>query len=180
MQICNAGPRQRNRLESRYNIGPIQQNCASVTRFFANNRTPRGFVRELESLAAEAIDTPQLLVHLGRGLQCAGRTNAAVELLERGVRRWPTGTALHKLLAPAYWQRGDCEHCTRELERAISLFSGELQLRLVAHPRLCLAAESADQRVTGVGAMRALSMTAHKFAVAGITDGPMRSMRSST
>jgi hypothetical protein len=156
MRIYNAGSRQINRLESRCDIGPTQQNCDSVTRFFANNRAPRGVVRELESLAAEAIDTPQLLVQPGRGLQWAARTNEAVELLERGVRRRPTDTALLKLLAPAHWQRGDGEHCTRELARAISLFSGELQLRLVA----------ADVKHNAGNARKGLGLLEPGFAIA--------------
>jgi tetratricopeptide (TPR) repeat protein len=89
-------------------------------------------LRELSSLAAEALDTPQLLVQFCRALQFAGRDDESIALLERGTERWPADARVQKLLAHAYWQRGDGERCTRELERAIGKFPGELPLRLVA------------------------------------------------
>jgi hypothetical protein len=98
-------------------------------------------------------------------LQFAGRNSEAVALLERGARRWPTETALHKLLAQAYWQRGDGEDCTRELERAISPFPGELQLRLVArrttrHHRRRSAADRASRSGLPHAERRALRVAA--------------------
>jgi tetratricopeptide (TPR) repeat protein len=87
---------------------------------------------ELERLASEAEDSPQLLAHLARALQLAGRIAEAEAKLESGLRRWPTHVQLHTLLARLRWQRGCADRSTLWLEQAISQFPGELQLRLVA------------------------------------------------
>lgn len=89
-------------------------------------------LQELEALARDAVDSPQLLAQLGGALRFAGRETEALSALENGIGRWPTDARLHKLLADTYWQRGDGEQCTRELERAIARFPNELHLRLVA------------------------------------------------
>jgi tetratricopeptide (TPR) repeat protein len=89
-------------------------------------------LQELEALAREALDSPQLLGDLARALRFAGRETEALSALENGIGRWPADARLHKLLADTCWQRGDGEQCTRELERAIARFPHELPLRLVA------------------------------------------------
>ena len=87
---------------------------------------------ELESLAREAVDSPQLLVHLAAQLTTAGRVHEAEGLLSRGLVFWPADAALHAQLARLRWQQGAGLDAMRELERAIEKQPGELHLRLVA------------------------------------------------
>ena len=87
---------------------------------------------ELERLAIEAEDSPQLVAHLARALQLSARVPEAEVRLEAGLRRWPTDVQLHVLLARLRWLRGYGEQATLWLERAIAEFPKELQLRLVA------------------------------------------------
>jgi tetratricopeptide (TPR) repeat protein len=87
---------------------------------------------ELENLAAEAEDSPQLVAHLARALQIAGRKPEAETKLEAGIRHWPTDVQLHILLAKLRWSCGLGERATVRLEKAIDEFPKALQLRLVA------------------------------------------------
>jgi tetratricopeptide (TPR) repeat protein len=87
---------------------------------------------ELESLARDGLDSPQLLVHLAHALRFAGREPEAIRLLEQGLDLWPVDANLHRLLAHAFWQQGEGARCTRELERAMARFPDAMQLRLVA------------------------------------------------
>jgi tetratricopeptide (TPR) repeat protein len=91
---------------------------------------------ELEALARVAIDSPQLLVHLARALQFAGRAGEAEEQLEAALRRWPVEMPLHVQLVQLRWQRGAADTATLFLERAIAQFPRELGLRLVAADHL--------------------------------------------
>ena len=91
-----------------------------------------GSLLELEALAAEACDSPQLQLHLGRALQFAGRNADAEAQLEKGLNRFPTDVALHVQLARLRWQNGDGERATRNLEQAIEAYPHEMHLRLVA------------------------------------------------
>jgi tetratricopeptide (TPR) repeat protein len=87
---------------------------------------------ELEALAAESCDSPQLQLHLGRGLQLAGRIAEAETQIEAGLRHWPTDVALHVQLARLRWQNGEGEQAMRSLELAIETYPREMHLRLVA------------------------------------------------
>jgi len=87
---------------------------------------------ELEALAAESVDSPQLSQHLGRALSFAGRISEAEAQFKSGLRRWPTDVALHVQLAKLRWQNGDGENMTRTLEAAIETYPHELHLRLIA------------------------------------------------
>jgi Flp pilus assembly protein TadD len=87
---------------------------------------------ELETLAREARDSPQLLVHLGHALQHAGRTVEAETKIAAALEVWPTDVGLHALLAELRWQRGAGVAATTAIENAIEKFPGELKLRLVA------------------------------------------------
>ena len=87
---------------------------------------------ELEQLEREAADTSQLLVHLARALQFAGRGIEAERKVDVALSRWPTDIPLHTLLAQLRWQHGAGDAATARLERAIEQFPRELQLRLVA------------------------------------------------
>ena len=87
---------------------------------------------ELESLAREALDSPELVSYLARALHFAERTDEAEALLESGIRRWPTHVQLHTALTRLRWLRGAGEAATAALERAIVEHPSELQLRLVA------------------------------------------------
>jgi len=89
-------------------------------------------LRELEALALEAADSPELLVQLALALQFAGRDDEAQSRLTQGLARWPTHAALHEHLARLCYARDPGEHFTQRLEQAIGDFPGELQLRLVA------------------------------------------------
>lgn len=87
---------------------------------------------ELEALAREREDSPQLVAHLARALAAADRSAEAEAKLESALQRWPTDTTLHALLTRLRWLRGCGERSTDRLERAIARFPAELQLRLVA------------------------------------------------
>src|SRR5687767_12688167 len=50
---------------------------------------------ELEALSRTAPESPQLLVHLARALQFAGRSEEAETRLENALLRWPTDVPLH-------------------------------------------------------------------------------------
>ncbi len=89
-------------------------------------------LNELEALAAETCDSAQLMLHLCRALQFAGRPADAEAQLEAGLRRWPTDVALHVQLARLRWQSGAGEQSTRALEQAIDAYPREMHLRLVA------------------------------------------------
>jgi tetratricopeptide (TPR) repeat protein len=92
----------------------------------------RESLAELEALAREARDSPELLVHLGRALSYANRTEESESLIVGGLSAWPADARLHSLLAELRWQRGAGGESTATLERAIRDFPAELQLRLVA------------------------------------------------
>src|SRR5262245_31501830 len=87
---------------------------------------------ELERLASEARDSPQLLVHLARALRHAGRLDDAEACVNAALDRWPADVPLHRLLAELRWNRGDGVQCVARLERAIEDLPQEMQLRLVA------------------------------------------------
>ena len=91
---------------------------------------------ELVALAHAAADSPQLLVHLARALQFAGRTAEAEQQLDGALGRWPADMKLHAQLAQLRWRRGDGEAATLDLERAIAQFPSEPGLRLVAADHL--------------------------------------------
>lgn len=92
----------------------------------------RGALAELESLARESVDSPQLLVHLATQLASAGRSDEADAMLVRGLSLWPADAALHTQLARLRWQRGDGRDALRHIEDAIRQQPRELHLRLVA------------------------------------------------
>jgi tetratricopeptide (TPR) repeat protein len=87
---------------------------------------------KLEELAHAGIDTPQLALHLARGLQFATRDEEAEALLLAGLARWPVDIPLHQQLAQLRWRRGADQAATAQLERAIESHPRELALRLVA------------------------------------------------
>jgi tetratricopeptide (TPR) repeat protein len=87
---------------------------------------------ELEALAAEARDSPELLAHLGRALGFANRARDAERLMVDSLARWPADAKLHSLLVELRWQHGSGLDATSTLEQAIRDFPAELQLRLVA------------------------------------------------
>jgi tetratricopeptide (TPR) repeat protein len=92
----------------------------------------RESLAELEALAAEARDSPELLAHLGRALAYSERAVEAERLLADALTRWPCDARLHSLLAELRWQRGADGDATAAIEQAIQEFPAELQLRLVA------------------------------------------------
>ncbi|HKE95338.1 MAG TPA: tetratricopeptide repeat protein, partial [Povalibacter sp.] len=63
-------------------------------------------LHELQALARDAGDSPELIAHLAQVLQAAGRTQEAETRLETAIRRWPTHAQLHQLLARLRWRRG--------------------------------------------------------------------------
>jgi tetratricopeptide (TPR) repeat protein len=87
---------------------------------------------EFESLAREDTDSPQLLVHLARGLDHAGRSGEAEQTIEAALHRWPVDAGLHRALAGLRWQRGTAGDATLPLQRALAAHPGEMPLRLVA------------------------------------------------
>lgn len=87
---------------------------------------------EFEALAAQAHDSPELLVHLGRALLAANRAGEAEQVVWTALATWPADAALHVLLAELRWQRGAGEGATSALEAAIDEHPREMQLRLVA------------------------------------------------
>jgi tetratricopeptide (TPR) repeat protein len=87
---------------------------------------------ELESLAREAVDSPELLVQLALALQFAGRVAEAQSRLEEGLLRWPVHAALHEHLARLSFARDPAGHFTQRIEQAIGDFPREMPLRLVA------------------------------------------------
>jgi tetratricopeptide (TPR) repeat protein len=87
---------------------------------------------EFEALAAQAHDSPELLVHLGRALLAANRAGEAEQVVCAALATWPADAALHVLLAELRWQRGAGEDATATLEAAIDEHPQEMQLRLVA------------------------------------------------
>jgi tetratricopeptide (TPR) repeat protein len=93
---------------------------------------PRESLAELETLALEERDWPELLAHLGRALGFANRAPEAESLVVDALSRWPAHAALHSLLVELRWQRGAGGDATSTLEQAIRDFPAELQLRLVA------------------------------------------------
>src|SRR5262245_6362373 len=92
----------------------------------------REALAEFEALAAEAHDSPGLLVHLGRALLAANRADEADRVVCAALERWPADAALHALLAEMRWQRGAGEQATATLEKSIEEHPREMQLRLVA------------------------------------------------
>jgi tetratricopeptide (TPR) repeat protein len=91
-----------------------------------------GALAKLEDLALGGIDSPQLLVHLARGLQFAGREQEAETRLLAGLARWPVDIPVHQQLAQLRWRGGADQAATEHLERAIEAHPRELALRLVA------------------------------------------------
>jgi len=92
----------------------------------------RESLAELLALEAEARDSPQLLVHLGRALAAASRAAEAEAKVADALAQWPTDVQLHVLLAELRWQRGAGADATQWLEAAIEAHPRELGLRLVA------------------------------------------------
>ena len=92
----------------------------------------RAALAELESLAREAADSPELLEHLASQLTSAGRSNEAEALLVRALQLWPANAPLHIQLARLRWQSGAELGALRHLDDAIARYPGELHLRLVA------------------------------------------------
>jgi tetratricopeptide (TPR) repeat protein len=92
----------------------------------------RESLAELEALALESRDSPELLAHLGRALSLANRAVEAEALIAEGLSRWPGDVRLHTLFVELRWQRGAGGEVTAPLEQAIRDFPAELQLRLVA------------------------------------------------
>src|SRR5882672_616139 len=97
---------------------------------------------ELEALARDARDSPQLLVHLAAQLVYAGRVDEAEGALVAALDTWPADAALHTQLARLRWQRGAGVAAFRSIERAIVQLPGELHLRLVAADQLRSAGEA--------------------------------------
>jgi tetratricopeptide (TPR) repeat protein len=87
---------------------------------------------ELERLAHEDADSPQLLVHLARGLEHAERGNEAEQTIEAALRRWPVDAGLHRALAGLRWQRSAAIEALQPLQRALAAHPREMPLRLVA------------------------------------------------
>jgi tetratricopeptide (TPR) repeat protein len=87
---------------------------------------------ELELLAREARDSPQLLAHLAGQLAIAGRDDEADEVLSAGLAMSPADAGLHKQLARLRWQRGAELAAMRPIEDAIKRQPHALHLRLVA------------------------------------------------
>jgi tetratricopeptide (TPR) repeat protein len=92
----------------------------------------RAALAEFEALAAEARDSPELLVHLGRALLAANRADEAERVVCAALATWPADAGLHVLLAELRWQRGAGGGATATLEAAIDAHPREMQLRLVA------------------------------------------------
>jgi tetratricopeptide (TPR) repeat protein len=92
----------------------------------------RESLAELEALATEAGDSPELLAHLGRALAFANRAEESESLIVDSLSRWPADARLHSLLAELRWMRGVGPDATAALEQAIRDFPAEMQLRLVA------------------------------------------------
>ena len=92
----------------------------------------RAALAEFEALAAEAHDSPGLLVQLGRALLAANRAPEAEQVVCAALATWPADAALHVLLAELRWQRGVGEDATNKLEAAIDEHPQAMQLRLVA------------------------------------------------
>ncbi|MBC7768785.1 MAG: tetratricopeptide repeat protein [Phycisphaerales bacterium] len=65
-----------------------------------------------ERLAKRDLDTPDLALHLMRGLYNAGRKPEAEQVGEQAIQMWPGATALHSTLARMRWLRGEGEKCT--------------------------------------------------------------------
>jgi len=87
---------------------------------------------EFEALAAQAHDSAELLVHLGRALLAANRADEAERVVCAGLATWPADAPLHVLLAELRWQLGAGEDATATLEAAIDEHPREMHLRLVA------------------------------------------------
>src|SRR5690349_20303981 len=87
---------------------------------------------ELETLVREAVDSPQLLGHLARELDHAGRGDEAKLTIEDGLRRWPVDAGLHRALAGLLWQRSSADEALQPLQRALAAHPREMPLRLVA------------------------------------------------
>lgn len=87
---------------------------------------------ELETLVREAVDSPQLLGHLARALDHAGRGDEAKLTIEDGLRRWPVDAGLHRALAGLLWQRSSADEALQPLQRALAAHPREMPLRLVA------------------------------------------------
>lgn len=102
----------------------------------------RAALAELESLAREAADSPQLLVHLATQLTSAGRADEADALLVRALQVWPANAQLLIQLARLRWQAGAGLGALRHVEDAIQRHPGELHLRLVAADLLRHAGDS--------------------------------------
>jgi uncharacterized protein (TIGR02466 family) len=98
---------------------------------------------ELENLAREAEDSPQLLVHLARALQYAGRAGEAAARIEAALVRWPTDVPLLRQSAELAWMAGAGVDCVARIERAIAEHPDALQLRLVAADLLRAAGDAA-------------------------------------
>lgn len=87
---------------------------------------------ELESLARESADSPQLLVHLARALEHAERSIEAEQTIEAALQRWPVEAGLHRALAALRWQRVTADEALQPLQRALAAHPREMPLRLVA------------------------------------------------
>ncbi|HYD88352.1 MAG TPA: tetratricopeptide repeat protein [Vitreimonas sp.] len=86
-----------------------------------------------ERLAKRDLDTPELALHLMRGLYSVGRKSEAEEVGEQAVQMWPGSTALHGALARMRWLRGEGENCAALIEEEVLWRRpSDLALRLAA------------------------------------------------
>ena len=118
-----------NALQHEPNSRPLRFTRAVL---FGQQGNDRAALAELEALAREAVDSPQLLVHLATQLTSAGRADEAHQVLLHGLDRWPVDAGLHTQLARLLWQRGAGLDAMQAIHRAIEAYPQELHLLLVA------------------------------------------------
>jgi len=86
-----------------------------------------------ERLAKRDLDTPDLALHLMRGLYGAGRKSEAKQVGEQAVQMWPGSTTLHGALARMRWLRGEGDKCAQLIEEEVLWRRpSDLALRLAA------------------------------------------------
>jgi Flp pilus assembly protein TadD len=79
----------------------------------------KGALEQLQSLAEDGIENPELAVNLARALHLEGEPEAAEAVLIDAVRAWPTSTPAHSALAKLRWLNGESEEATSYLEAAL-------------------------------------------------------------
>jgi tetratricopeptide (TPR) repeat protein len=87
---------------------------------------------EVDALAREARDSPQLALQLGRLLHYTGQPERAAAEVAGALDVWPLDIPLHKLHAELQWSGGAGDEITNRLEACIARYPRELSLRLVA------------------------------------------------